>query len=164
MVWNDEMLKIWATKENGLEPYYPDNINPASVDLQWSGRFKKATPSGWTAVQETDELVIEPDMLYLLDTEEYVIMPEVAAGILMLKSSIGRNGLEHLHAGFFDPGFHGTATLEVKNLAPWPVTIKKGQRIVQLALIDLVGAPLRSYIETGRYNGQRAPQEERAPR
>lgn len=160
MVWNDEMLQIWATKENGLSPYYPENINPASVDLQWSGRYKWAREDGWTPIRETGELVIEPNGLYLLDTEEYVTMPETAAGILMLKSSIGRNGLEHLHAGFFDPGFHGTATLEVKNLAPWPVVIKKGQRIVQLALIDMVGAPLRSYIVTGRYNGQREPQEE----
>ena len=39
---------------------------------------------------------------------------------LYSKSSTGRIGLEHLHAGWIDPGFCGQLTLEFKNVAPWP--------------------------------------------
>ena len=96
-------------------------------------------------------------MLYLLDTVETVSMPNWACGLLSLKSSIGRMGLEHLHAGWFDPGFHGTATLEIKNMAPWTISLKRGQPIVQLALLSMSQEPRLSYRDTGRYNGQVGP-------
>jgi dCTP deaminase len=110
------------------------------------------------SVCETEELTLNPGELFLLDTVEIITMPENAVGWLALKSSMGRLGLEHLHAGFFDPGFTGTATLEMENRAPWPITLKRNQRIIQLALADVM-APERSYRVTGRYNGQSVPTE-----
>jgi len=159
MVMNDRMIHEWA-KQGGATPFDPAMVNPASIDLRYSGRWRWATNTleRWTAVMDSDELVIEQGQLFLLDTIEYVTMPIDYGGMLMLKSSMGRMGLEHLHAGWFDPSFQGTATLEVTNLHPYPVTLKRGQPIVQLVLMKMAQRPSRGYDATGRYNGQNSPQ------
>ena len=153
------MIMLWA-QGGGVVPFDPALTNPASLDLRCSGRWRKAvnTPERWTAVQDSDEIVINQGELYLLDTIETVTMPPDFGGMLMLKSSMGRMGLEHLHAGWFDPSFSGTATLEITNLHPYPVTLKRGQPIVQLVLIKMAQLPRRGYDVTGRYNGQAEPQ------
>ena len=73
----------------------------------------------------------------------------------MLKSSRAREGLEHLMAGFCDPGWHGSRlTLELSNarrmhaVAIWP-----GMKIGQMVFHKMEGIPGRSYAVTGRYNG-----------
>ena len=101
---------------------------------------------------------------YLLDTAEYVTLPEWAAGSLYLKSSAGRKGIEHLHAGWVDPGFNGTLSLEIEVRAPWPVHISRGERLVQLVLHKMAEPPEISYASTGRYSGQRVPTTAREAR
>lgn len=159
MIFTDNEIIAWA-QGGGIAPFCAENVNPASIDLTWSGRLRVARPAGWSdeiVVPAQGEYGFQPNTLYLLDTAEYVVVPEDWAGMLMLKSSIGRSGLEHLHAGYFDPGFEGTATLEVKNMAPWVVRLRPGQRIVQIVFMALTGKPRASYRQTGRYGGQRGP-------
>jgi dCTP deaminase len=159
-VLNDIQLIAWAAS-GGLTPYAAECVNPASVDLRWSGAFKISTFAGWSETIQADELWMRQGDFYLLDTVEYVVMPEMCAGELFLKSSLGRQGLEHLHAGWFDPGFHGTATLEMENRSPRPLRLTRGQRLVQLVLHKMDAAPDKSYLSTGHYNGQRGPTEAR---
>ena len=162
-ILNDRLIRQWA-EAGGLTPFDPACVNPASVDLRWSGRWRYSTEAGWSDVCEIESyayLSLPRGGLYLLDTIEVVTIPTHLCGYLYLKSSIGRQGLEHLHAGFFDPGFTGTATLEIVNTAPWPVTITRGQRLVQLVLEQMAEPPLVPYTQTGRYNGQRGPQPAR---
>ncbi len=160
MIYPDYMLRKWC-EAGGVSPYQPENINPASIDLTWSGRYKLAHVSGWGDMIDADSLIVEPGRLYLLDTAEYIGMPLQACGVLYLKSSMGRRGFEHLHAGFVDPGFTGNLTLEVINCAPWNIVLSRGQRIIQLQLQQMIGVPDKSYLETGRYNYQVGPTEAR---
>jgi len=174
-VLNDVLIKNYC--EAGMvKPFTPERVNPASIDLCFSGRYKKASDKyhyswpadfveNWTEIKnnlwgetiEEDNFIMYPGSLILADTLEYITMPQNLAGTLMLKSSLGRMGLEHLHAGWFDPGFSGTATLELKNVAPWPVLLKKGQPIVQLIFYECY-PPAVGYDQTGSYNGQSSPQ------
>lgn len=171
MIWNDEKIVLWGRDGGGVTPFTEDNVNPASIDLSWSGRWRKAQKGGsffdgvnlqfredgWSEVFDTDWLYLEPGSFYLLDTLEYVNMPTDAVGKLFLKSSAGREGIEHLHAGYIDPDFSGTISLEVEVRVPWCVRIERGQRLVQLTLEQMIARPLVSYKEKGRYNGQNAP-------
>ncbi len=84
-------------------------------------------------------------------------MADDLAGMLALKSSMGRQGLEHLHAGYVDPGFSGTLTLEMEVRAPWPILLARGQRIMQLILERMEDIPDAPYYLTGRYCGQNEP-------
>ncbi len=161
MIYPDYMLHKWA-QNGGVNPYTPENINPASIDLTWSGRYKVASVNGWSGVIDvTKYLTMRPGQLYLLDTTEYITMPQTAAGLLLLKSSSARRGLQHAFAGYVDPDFFGTLTMEYQNWSPWDILIEKGQRLMQLALYQMAGTPDKSYLETGRYNGQDKPQEAR---
>jgi hypothetical protein len=54
------------------------------------------------------------------------------------KSSFGRLGLiVHATAGFVDPGFAGTLTLEITNLTRVPIVLWPGKPIAQLSLMAL---------------------------
>lgn len=158
MILPDYQLRTWANG-GGVKPFDIARINPASIDLCWSGRWKLASRTGWSKLEESESLVLMQGQFFLLDTLENIIIPDDCCGLLALKSSLGRKGLEHLHAGWFDAGFHGTGTLEVECRAPWELVLTKGQPIVQISLIRMEGVPEANYRQTGRYNGQSTPQE-----
>jgi dCTP deaminase len=112
----------------------------------------------WGETFEVEHLVLVPGQVVLADTLEVVNIPVNLRGVLWLKSSRGRELLEHMHAGYVDPGFCGSLTLEMVNAAPWPMLLKKGQPILQLELAECY-PPANSYKVTGRYNGQDKPQQ-----
>jgi len=79
---------------------------------------------------------------------------EACTGELRLKSSAARNGLDHALAGWIDPGFDGTLTLELH--AHRPIELLAGKCYVQLVVATMLAAPARSYQHTGRYVGESA--------
>ena len=74
------------------------------------------------------------------------------------KSSLGRLGLiVHATAGFCDPGWKGTLTLELANLTRVPILLRPGLPIAQLSFMTLDRAAERPYghPELGsHYHGQ----------
>jgi deoxycytidine triphosphate deaminase len=80
-------------------------------------------------------------------------------------SSIGRLGLiVHATAGFVDPGFEGTLTLEVTNLTRIPIELWPGLPIAQLSFMSLDAPAERPYghPELGsHYRGQLEATESR---
>lgn len=168
MILNDRWI---VDNKHIIDPFNMAQVNPASYDLTWSGKAKYPRREAglihtWDKRErervwgdEIDEEMIEirPGELVLLDTTEYLVFPDTITGFLMLKSSLGRCGLEHLHAGWFDPGFEGTATLELFNALPMSIALKRGQPIVQMVFARMEEPPDKSYQQTGRYVGQRGP-------
>lgn len=75
------------------------------------------------------------------------------------KSSLGRIGLlTHITAGFIDPGFEGTITLELRNVAPFAILLTPGMPIGQLCVSQVSSPVARPYGSTelrSRYQGQR---------
>ena len=73
-------------------------------------------------------------------------------------SSLGRLGLiVHATAGFVDPGFKGTLTLEITNLTRVPIVLCPGMPIAQLSFMTLDRPAERPYghPELGsHYHGQ----------
>ncbi len=80
-------------------------------------------------------------------------------------SSLGRLGLiVHATAGFVDPGWKGTLTLEITNLTRVPIILWPGKPIAQLSFMTLDKPAERPYghPELGsHYAGQRAATESR---
>jgi len=147
MILADYQIYEWA--ENNVEPFDPACINPASmdlklgpevIDLELDRRFPIA------------ELTIRPGDAYLATTVEYIKMSTHCAGVLYLKSSLARQGLDHALAGFVDPGFEGQLTMELHSHRP--ITLYPHQRIVQLVLHQC-HQPDHPY--DGRYQGQKGP-------
>lgn len=178
MIWNDRMIREWA-EAGGITPYAEECVNPASLDLRLGGMIREPLPCWhtkpvgkaidkrtkadalWTDAFDFTEYILRPGQCVLCHSFEYIRMPTTAAGFLASKSSTGRLLLEHFHSGFFDPGFEGTATLELKNDGLWEMILRPGDLWVQLIIINMAEQPLRDYSQTGRYQGQIGPEAHR---
>ena len=151
-VWTDVIIATQCELHGLVTPYDPELVNPASIDLRLSDEWIDMRRN----VKHSTELIhLEPGDAILASTLEYVRIPKSAAGLVLLKSSLARQGLDHALAGWCDPSFNGNLTLELH--AHRPITLMAGQRIVQLVLFSMFAPPQRSYAETGRYQGQMGP-------
>ena len=112
-----------------------------------------------------ESFVIHPGEFCLGRTLEWVELPDDIVARIEGKSSLGRLGLiVHATAGFCDPGWKGTLTLELNNLTRVPIKLYPGGLIAQLSFMTLDRPALRPYgsPELGsHYQGQRAATESR---
>lgn len=143
-------------------PYDPELLNPASLDVLLGDRLMVEVEDrpelqilGISHHTQANPYWLAPNEFCLAETREIFNLPDHIAGQFVLKSSRAREGLEHLMAGYCDPGWHGSRlTLELQNsrrfhnLPLWP-----GMKIGQMVFHSLAGLPERSYAITGRYNG-----------
>jgi dCTP deaminase len=137
----------------GVDPRY---VNPASVDVCLGNsliHIVRTTKTELKDLLQGQEIMFYGDGLYICHTREYIKMPLTHAAMLILKSSSGRKGLDHSHAGWIDPGFEGEVTFEFS--AHLPTTFAVGSRIAQLVYMRLTEVTENPY--TGRYQGQRGP-------
>ena len=89
---------------------------------------------------------MHPGEFVLGRTEEFVELPDDVVARVEGKSSLGRLGLiVHATAGFVDPGFRGTLTLEITNLTRVPIKLWAGKPIAQLSFMALDRPAERPY-------------------
>jgi dCTP deaminase len=163
-----------------IEPWDPTLVQPASVDLRLGDSFRvfhnhrapaidlRDPPGNLTEevfVSGSDSFVIHPGEFCLGRTLEWVELPDDIVARIEGKSSLGRLGLiVHATAGFCDPGWKGTLTLELNNLTRVPIKLYPGLLIAQLSFMTLDRSAQRPYgsPELGsHYQGQMAATESR---
>lgn len=146
-----------------VQPFISSHLNPASLDVCLGSSIaveNQASPEmviidlvkeGWT---ERTPYLLKPGQFILAETLEKFYMPDFLAAQFMLKSSRAREGLEHLMAGYCDPGWHGSRlTMELHNSRQLHhVPIWPGMRIGQIVFHRMSKTPEKSYRITGRYN------------
>lgn len=151
--------------EGMCSPYDPALVNPASLDVRLGGTLLIESVQGLELVpypldghSQEHPYWLQPGQFVLAQTLEVWSLPDTVAAQFMLKSSRAREGLEHLMAGYCDPGWHGSVlTLELHNSRQLhPVALWPGMRIGQMVFHRMASLPERSYRETGRYNGDAA--------
>lgn len=155
MIKPDSWIKEWASA-GGIEPFKDDLVNPASLDVRLGNTW--IFPNGRDGQPQhlkSDSVFLHPGEVVLATTKEYVKIPRTVAADLKLKSSIGRQWINHCLAGWIDPGFSGEITLELQNIGPNPVELRADMRIAQLIFFQMESAPDKDYSQTGRYQGQR---------
>lgn len=99
--------------------------------------------------------IIRPGEVFLAHTVEKCNFADDTAALFRIKSSMGRMFLEHMDAGWVDPGFHGALTLEFKNMSNFhSILLRPYDPIGQLVFFkgDAVSAE-QSYRRRGNYNG-----------
>ncbi len=163
-----------------IDPWDPQMVQPASVDLKLGGSFRvfhnhkikaidlAAPPSDLTEhvrVDDGDEFVIHPTEFVLGRTAEVVELPDDVVARIEGKSSLGRLGLiVHATAGFVDPGFSGSLTLEITNFNSVPIVLRPGLPIAQLSFMTLDRPAERPYGHPdlgSHYHGQTEATESR---
>lgn len=151
------------TGEIEIDPYDPNLLNPASVDLRLGtgvAAYAEAPLRSMDVKQpravdrmeiRVGGLTLLPGHLYLMHTVERV-HTKTLVPVLDGKSSIGRLGIfTHVTAGYGDPGFDGQYTLEV--ITTYPVRIYAGMRFCQMRFHKLDGEPM-DYRARGSYTGE----------
>jgi len=159
--------------ENGvLQNATVDQVNAASIDLHLGDTLlvesygdvsvdlfeKDKPPMEKLQLGMGGRWWLEPGEFALAETKEVFHLPDWVACEFKLKSSLARAGLNHVLAGWADPGFNdATLTLELINqLQKNSLGLKPGMKIGQMVFWEGEEVPREaSYATRGRYNGQR---------
>lgn len=163
-----------------IDPWDDGMVQPASVDLRLGNSFRvfhnhrasnidlRNPPRNLTeqvTIEDDEPFLIHPGEFVLGRTLEWVELPDDVVARIEGKSSIGRLGLiVHATAGFVDPGWKGTLTLEITNLTRIPIKLWANLPIAQLSFMTLDRAAERPYghPELGsHYHGQLEATESR---
>jgi len=159
-----------------IDPLDENDIQPASVDLHLGRTLLAFTNSRrpYVDLREdvadlTEELALADDEPFMLHPGEFILgstmetihLPDDLVASLEGKSSLGRVGLViHSTAGYVDPGWQGTLTLELTNVSRLPITLYYGMRIGQISFQRMttpVDRPYGSKELGSRYFGSTGP-------
>lgn len=107
-------------------------------------------------MDKTGPHAMMPNSLALGATVETFRLPLNISAEYSLKSTLGRNFLGHMLAGWIDPGFTGTLTLELTNDTQFhKLAIAPNMKIGQVKFFKHRRVPFaKSYAARGQYNGQ----------
>lgn len=149
-----------------------DHVNSASVDLILGSKIL-VERAGYRVIDMLDKnsdhfdeiemgpdgFIVEPGQFLLAHTTNVFNLPDNISGHYMLKSTMARNGMQHLMAGWCDAGWNGSVlTLEFKNENQFTaVRIKPGMKCGQIILFGHEAVPAdKSYKVRGQYNGDKS--------
>jgi dCTP deaminase len=132
----------------------PELVNPASIDIRIGKRILGESQSGMdreiTVIDEP--YLLDPGEFVLVPTMEWLMVPNGFAMELRLKSSSARRGYDHSLAFWFDPGWSGIGTMEIRNVTRMQrLPLKWGQRFAQIIVHKLDRDAEHPY--QGRYQG-----------
>jgi len=162
----NELVKL--VKQGVIAGAKEHQINGASIDVTLGqylmvedvrgGRIDlsaKQTPNMRKHDLAENPYNLQPGEFVLAQTREVFHLPDDIAFEFKLKSSLARAGLNHLLAGFADPGWNGSVlTLEYQNvLRNHDIVLRYGMPAGQCVFFR--GEPVppeRSYATVGQYN------------
>jgi dCTP deaminase len=182
MVLSDRSIKeALAVGRIRIDPCDPDDIQPSSVDVRLAERFQVFRNSRYPYIDPTREqdglmemveasteepFVLHPGEFVLGSTVERITLPNDIVARLEGKSSLGRLGLLiHSTAGYIDPGWEGTLTLELSNVSNLPIVLSPGMAIGQVSFFAMTTPVDRPYGTPGlgsKYQGQTDPTPSKA--
>lgn len=115
-------------------------------------------------IPDGEPFIVQPGEFILGVTQEKITVPDDLVVRVEGRSSLGRLGIiVHSTAGFVDPGFIGTITLEISNLNRLPVALYPGMRVCQLAF-EMMSSPAETPYNLkphSKYQNQVLPEESR---
>lgn len=161
----DEILKEIDAGRIQIDPFTPEAVGPASVDLRLSNEFRvfKKLHTTFDVTEDADyeditEHTTVEDRFLLLPgenvlgiTQERVTLASDICGWLDGRSRFARLGLTvHVTAGFMQPGISNQQVLEINNVSPIPLYLYPGTFVCQFIFQRCIG----SATYQGRFSSQ----------
>ncbi len=115
------------------------------LDLKKHIDFNKMMDS--QTLKKNQGFILHPGQFVLASSKEYMKLSNKILVRAEGKSSLARMGLLVHTAGFVDPGFEGTITLEISNQSDIPVKLYPDMYICQIAIERLSSPCEKSYLE-----------------
>ena len=133
------------SRHSFIDPRQPQSIGEAMRTIE---------------VEGDEPFIMQPGDFALASTVETLELPDDLLGRLEGRSSIARLGITvHSTAAVFEPGWIGTATMELSNLGRMAVALYPGMRICAFSF-ETVSSPVEVPYRTKRdnkYAGQATP-------
>lgn len=133
------------SRHSFIDPRQPQSIGDAMRTIE---------------VSEDERFIMQPGDFALASTIESLELPDDLLGRLEGRSSIARLGITvHSTAAVFEPGWVGTATMELSNLGRMPVALYPGMRICSFSF-EQVSSPVEvpyRLKRNAKYAGQITP-------
>lgn len=152
-----------------VTPFEPELLNPASLDVRLGDELMIEVMDSRELIRvdisdrtKENPYLLLPGEFCLAHTVEEFCLPEDISAQFVLKSSRARAGLNHLLAGWCDPGW-GTSgssvlTLELKNeRRHHSIELFPGMKIGQLVFLFMNNIPAKHYglPGVGHYNNHK---------
>ncbi len=185
MILSDRDIKAaiaaGRVKVESTNPEMFEHIHASSMDFRLGNVFKVYEHSKYAVldpknpatfamnmrvitVADGDAFIVQPGEFILGVTQETLTLCDDLVARVEGRSSLGRLGIiVHSTAGFVDPGFSGTITLEISNLNRLPVALYPGMRVCQIAFEQMSSAADTPYDKKpfSKYQNQVLPEESR---
>lgn len=129
---------------NVLDPFYEGNLTPAGVDLTIGNQCYNVTAGKRVDLSKGEVLTLQHGDFARVLTQERIRMPSSWFGMVFGKTSLAGKGLTHLGTKI-DPGFDGQLMLTFQHLGNELLRFKQGDRICNVAFIDMEEDPLTIY-------------------
>jgi dCTP deaminase len=165
--------ELCALIEAGVINADYNNVNSSSIDLTLDSIIRVESTNEYSkqvidlSAKESistierplnsEGYILKPGEFILASSVEVFNLPNDISGEYKLKSTMARNGLEHLNAGWCDAGWNGSRlTLELVNVSRFhSLLLKPGMKIGQIVFFKHEAVPDdKSYAARGQYNGQ----------
>ncbi|CAB1127995.1 dCTP deaminase [Candidatus Hydrogenisulfobacillus filiaventi] len=131
-------------------------IDPRGLPLE-GGEESWADYQERVSVPVGERMILHPNQLVLGATLEFLGVPRDWMAYVIGRSSWGRLGLIVATAIMVSPGYRGSLTLELANLADTPIYLYPGTRVAQLVFHSLE-EPAAAYGAGGKYTGPVGPE------
>jgi len=128
-----------------IDPRHPQSIGDAMRTI---------------TVEDDEAFIMQPGDFALASTKESLELSNDLLGRLEGRSSIARLGITvHSTAAVFEPGWIGTATMELSNLGRMPVALYPGMRICAFSFQTVSSPVMTQYRDKkgNKYAGQIDP-------
>lgn len=120
-----------------------EHLENGEIKLEPSDISKCLNPAGYD-LRCAKNVILKPKQYQLVATLEKVELGLNVTAHLHIRSSLAREGLIGSFA-VVDPGFRGQLTLHLHNVSAKDVTIKYGERIVQIVFHTLGSTAKKGY-------------------
>ena len=162
----DAILAELSAGRLRIEPFEPDQLGAASIDLTLGDEIRVMLPEAapielsgevdyrdhTRSLKLTSPFVLEPGCTIHGITRERITLPGNLCGLLEGRSRFARLGLMiHVTSAFVQPGVSNRQVLEMSNVSKRSLRIHPGVRLCQLVLLRTEGESI--------YRGRFADQE-----
>lgn len=143
-----EVKNLLTTKALKINPLAEDQLQPVGIDLTLEEKALDPDLKQEISILDTP---LKPGQFVLINSVEYISLPNYLVGKLVSRTSVARLGLlVGLNADLVEPNFSGKVTFAIKNISNQEIWLKPNLRVAQLTFEE-VSSP-ESEAKPLRYN------------
>lgn len=127
-----ELIKAQVLR---ITPLGENQLGPVGADLTLEGKALDPDQNKEIRLSDTP---LEPGQFVLVNSQQYLELPNYLVGKLVNRSSVARLGLlVGLNADLVEPNFSGKLTFAIKNISTREVWLKPGLKIAQVVFEEI---------------------------